>query len=153
MGSCRRKTRKIEVHMVADEIIERRAGALVGNMSKIFVKLKFEQFTCEMAWRADPGGREGHFRLRFQRCQELRHCAIRRLGRNNERERHDCRKRNRHEVLVRVVVEALEPMLVDRHFAGLTDQQRVAIWGGGSYRVSPNSAAGTSAILDDNRLP
>src|SRR5262249_1428209 len=99
MGGCCRKTRKIEVHVGAEEGIERRSGALVGNMSKIFVKLKFEQFTCEMAWRADSGGREGHFRLRFQRCQKLRHRGIRRFGWNNERERHDGRKRNRHEVL------------------------------------------------------
>src|SRR5215813_13075468 len=122
MRSCRWKTRKIEVHVIADKVIQRRSGALVGNMSKIFVKLKFEQLTCEMAWRADPGGREGHFRLCFQRCQELRHCGIRRFGWNNERERHDGCKRNRHEVLIRIVVEALEPMLVDRHFAGLTGQ-------------------------------
>src|SRR6476620_10649477 len=151
MGSCRRKTRKIEVHVVADEVIQRRSGAFIGNMSKIFVNLKFEQFTCEMAWRADPGGREGHFWLRFQRCQELRHRGIRRFGWNNERERHDGRKRNRHEVLIRIVVEALKPMLVDRHFTSLADQQRVAIWGGGSHRMSPNSPAGTGAILNDDR--
>src|SRR5262245_58790937 len=153
MRSCRRKSWKIEVYVIADEVIQRRASALVGNMSKIFVELKPEQFTREMAWRANAGGREGHFRLRFQNCQELWHRGVRRLGWNNERERHDGRKRNRHEVLVRIVVEALEPMLVDRHFAGLADQQRVAIWGRGGHQMSTYGPAGAGAILDDNRLP
>jgi hypothetical protein len=66
------KSGKIKIDVIADQVVERGPSTFVGNMGQIVVKLQFEKFTRKMAGGANARGRESHFRLGLQSCEELR---------------------------------------------------------------------------------
>src|SRR5262249_16957313 len=118
-----RKSRKVKIDVIADQGIQRRACPFIRDMGKVLVKLHLEELACEMTRSANAGGGKSHLRLGFQCRKKFLQSRIRRLGGHYERQRHHGRERDRHKVLVRIVVEALEPMLVDCNFAGLPHAQ------------------------------
>ncbi len=85
--------------------------------------------------------------------QKFSHGRIRRLGGNDQRERDDGQQGDRLQILVRIVVEALEPMLVDGHFRGLADEQRQPVGRCDGDAAGADGAAGAGAIFHDHRLP
>ena len=87
-----------------------------------------------------------------QRLGELRHRRIRRLGRHDQRERHHRGERDRHQVLLGVVGEPLDPVLVDGDLAGLAHQQRVAVGRRRHHRLRADGAGRAGAVLDHDGL-
>ena len=88
-----------------------------------------------------------------QSRQKFSHGRIRRLGGNDQRERDDRQQGDRLQILVRIVIEALEPMLVDGHFRGLADEQRQPVGICHGDAAGADRAASAGAIFHDHRLP
>jgi hypothetical protein len=104
-----------------------------------------------MAGRAGAGRGEGQLGG-FQRGEEFRHGRIRRLRRHHQRERHYGEQRHRQQILVRIVIDAFEPMLVDGDFGGLPDQQSEPVRRRCDDAARADGAAGAGAIFDDDVL-
>jgi hypothetical protein len=121
-------------------------------MGEIAVRLGLEQFAGEMSRRA--GSRRCECQLGCgQGRQKFSHGRIRRLGGYDQRERDDGQQGDRLQILVRIVIEALEPMLVDRHFRGLPNEQRQSVGICDGDTAGADGAAGSGAIFHDHRLP
>ena len=104
-----------------------------------------------MSRRACPRRCEGE-RMGFGCAEHFGHGRIRRIGWNDERERHNGGERNRLQVRVRIVGQSLDPMLVDCHFGRLAQQQRVAVRSSGHHAVGANCSACAGPVLHDHVL-
>ena len=144
----------MHLDLARDDVADRLAAALVGNVHGLHAGAVLEHLEGEMRHGADARRRIVHLvRHRARQRDQLRHAVGLDVVRDHERERRGRHVRDR--VVLRHRIERrsglLEQPLADRERI-LRHQQRVAVGIGGRDVVPGDVAVGAGTVLHDHRL-
>ena len=142
-----------EVDAAGDQILHRRAGALVGNMGDVGAHRGVEHHAAEMRGGARAGRAELHLGLvGLGVGDEFLEVLDRQVLAHQERDRNLGDQRHRREVGHRVVERLLVERLALRLGADGAEQHGVAVGPGVGHAPAAGLAAGAADVLDDHVL-
>ena len=135
--------------MPAQQIGQRGAGALVGNMHQRDAGGARKIFAGDVARGAGAGGAEIDLAgIGLGVGDQLGHGLGRERGIHHQRIRRIADHADRRKILARIVADILVERRSDRQRAGIAEQQRVAVGIALRHRLGADGAAGAGAVVD-----